>query len=993
MSKLTKGTYKLGIKSNHVYFEEKSLKIDLSNANGLRVDSANYQQVTRFIAKSFDVCGQVKLTITNDQAIQQDFSTSIQIKVYQIKDAKKQQDLTLIKSTKLDKNLKYCLILDGGVEYLIKAELAEGLSNIVRLVPDERKIQLSNSPLLDVNFERLEANLNGKIILLDKRSLTSDLVVTIKSTDTRNVWSKDLQVKCQEDQQKKYICSFNLNNLFFGSYQLTTNYDDLFCFNGNNLININSANQNIVVEQTGFKINYALSHKNAMIKVNEADQNVALYSKNVLNDKDRQGEFCLPKIGKYVLNIDSCHKFTDNKQDQDLVIIDLNIFKKNSNNLKLNAIKNKLTVDVTFKLEDGSKVINGEDVVVEAHLPNSQVELIKLNLKQKSKTEIILTGKTWLPLNQLIKLVAKSNKILFEISEKELQINENNCDLNFVQFEGKLGIFIQVNVKPKTIDSIDLTLKSNDNLLQQVQINGEKGFQLGPLKAPFSQYKVELSKNGYLFNKLEAVSGDKDVYHINFQAEKLGQLNVNVVESKLNLESVLLSLTSEDRSFRQTLKTDENGQASFMNLKPGLYYLILMMQEYEFKPNSHPVQITDGYQMNLMIEAKRVAYSCFGKVTTINGQPEDQVLVEANAIINRNNNECDSSKENAKVEANGQFRIRNLKPKCDYFITLKHLNEQQNKNILKIVPENYQIKVENQDVKNLNFVFLDKYEQLDLTLDVTYRPTSPDSELPHVDYKVINNYVRIKLFKTNQPDSIIQTQYVIANSMAYFNQLPRDSNEQYSVLVELLVPSSLSSLSSGVINSQQINQLQQQPVLQRTELSFFADKAHKHLVANFTFDRKKLNNYAIDSKQQQYQNVYFTLPLFILIIGLLLNSKKVQLYINNLRAYIQQRGGLVKFMKSLTGPSQQQHVVTNLTSGGKKLPRNQRETSSQQQSSSDNERGGKKQQQQQQQRMTQSVNFQFVDNDTELTASTEEDNDFSDLTVITPVKRKVKKAY
>ena len=68
-----------------------------------------------------------------------------------------------------------------------------------------------------------------------------------------------------------------------------------------------------------------------MIKVNEADQNMALYSKNVLNDKDRQGEFCLPKIGKYVLNIDSCHKFTDNKQDHDLVIIDLNIFNFNAN--------------------------------------------------------------------------------------------------------------------------------------------------------------------------------------------------------------------------------------------------------------------------------------------------------------------------------------------------------------------------------------------------------------------------------------------------------------------------------------------------------------------------------------------------------------------------------------------------------------------------------------------------------------------------------------
>ena len=90
--------------------------------------------------------------------------------------------------------------------------------------------------------------------------------------------------------------------------------------------------------------------------------------------------------------------------------------------------------------------------------------------------------------------------------------------------------------------------------------------------------------------------------------------------------------------------------------------------------------------------------------------------------------------------------------------------------------------------------------------------------------------------------------------MVYFNQLPRDSNEQYSVLVELLVPSSLSSLSTGVINPQQINQLQQQPVLQRTELTFFADKAHKHLSANFKFDRKRLNNYSLDPKQQQYQN-------------------------------------------------------------------------------------------------------------------------------------------
>jgi hypothetical protein len=99
----------------------------------------------------------------------------------------------------LDKNLKFCLILDAGVKYVIKAELADSLASIVRLVPDEQKVELVDSPLMDVNFERLEANLNGKIVLLDKKSLTGDLLVTLKSVGARNVFSKELNVNCKEE--------------------------------------------------------------------------------------------------------------------------------------------------------------------------------------------------------------------------------------------------------------------------------------------------------------------------------------------------------------------------------------------------------------------------------------------------------------------------------------------------------------------------------------------------------------------------------------------------------------------------------------------------------------------------------------------------------------------------------------------------------------------------------------------------------------------------
>jgi hypothetical protein len=267
----------------------------------------------------------------------------------------------------------------------------------------------------------------------------------------------------------------------------------------------------MLVEQTGFKINYDLSHTNVLIKVTQADQpKTILYTKNVLQESEKKGDFCLAKTGKYVFNIESaCHKFTNNQQDLDFVLIDsVNFFKKNPNHLKLNAVKNRLTVDVLFKTDESNgspRPMNQEDVQVEVlSADNKQIDVIKFGVKSKTKNEIVFTGTTWVQPNQFVKLVAKSNKILFEEGTKEIEVNANNCDLNRVEFEGKLGIFIHGSIKPANIDSIDLTLKSTDDnaVLTQSVINAEKGFKLGPLKSPFSKYTVELSKVGYLFNKV-----------------------------------------------------------------------------------------------------------------------------------------------------------------------------------------------------------------------------------------------------------------------------------------------------------------------------------------------------------------------------------------------------------------------------------------------------------------------------------------------------------
>jgi hypothetical protein len=396
------------------------------------------------------------------------------------------------------------------------------------------------------------------------------------------------------------------------------------------IINVNSETQKVLIEQEGYQLHYELSHKNAQLKINDATSKSLVFAKNILNDAELKGTICLPKAVSYILLIESCHKYTQEPTDFDLITIESSLLTKGKNSLKLNSLKHQVNVDIVFKFDnvnDKTRVSVDDDLFVEIHSEQStQIELIKFRLnldeeKTKSANEMLFTSKTWLKANQLIRMYAKSPKLLFETTNsRELRVNEQHCEANHVRFEAKLGIFLVGSLKPKDIEAIDLIVKSSEDggsvVVHSSLINGLNGFRVGPLKSPASLYTIELYKTNFLFSKgAPMASENKDEYHFEFTAQKLGQLKVTVVNAhiKANLENALLSLSSEDRTYRQSLKTDQNGFASFDNLKPSLYYLIVMMQEYEFVPNSHPIQITDGYHMNLQVEAKRMAYSCFGK--------------------------------------------------------------------------------------------------------------------------------------------------------------------------------------------------------------------------------------------------------------------------------------------------------------------------------------------------------------------------------------------
>lgn len=81
------------------------------------------------------------------------------------------------------------------------------------------------------------------------------------------------------------------------------------------------------------------------------------------------------------------------------------------------------------------------------------------------------------------------------------------------------------------------------------------------------------------------------------------------------------------------------------------------MKEYRFDPPSKMIKVVEGATMKINLFGKRVAFSAYGSVTSLNGEPETGLLVEV-----QGQGDCDNLQEEATTEENGSFRIRGLQP-------------------------------------------------------------------------------------------------------------------------------------------------------------------------------------------------------------------------------------------------------------------------------------------------------------------------------------------
>lgn len=250
-------------------------------------------------------------------------------------------------------------------------------------------------------------------------------------------------------------------------------------------------------------------------------------------------------------------------------------------------------------------------------------------------------------------------------------------------------------------------------------------------------------------------------------------------EQGAQLAGVLLSL-SGGKSYRKNLLTKVDGTIKFHSLSPSQYYLRPMMKEYRFEPTSKIIDIKDGETIEIELIGIRVAYSLYGSVVSLNGEPFSGAVVETNA-----REPCAQHQEEATVESNGNYRIRGLQPGCQYTVRVQKIS-----NVDRTIPDEQIISIEKEDLKNIKIIAISPLGFVDVIARV-YASTNDF-------YKTL----RISLYKKGNSDNPIYSQRIESplnvrsrinpGIMVFFPRIPFDEKTYFIELTTTLSDKSFS---------------------------------------------------------------------------------------------------------------------------------------------------------------------------------------------------------
>ena len=645
------------------------------------------------------------------------------------------------RKTITDQGGKYCFEVKEGSYKVYPVLTDEEKKSDLHLQPEYQDVEVIDKPFLDVIFYQSKVKISGKIICI--KNCSNEKNIKIKLTSTKSEQS-------QETYMNPTTMEYEFENILSGQYKISIIKNEWCWKQESQIIKVQNKNiENLNFEQSGYSLFYVTHHDiNALCKNIETNKTSEIVLKK---DSDK---LCLPNEGKHIIYPKSCYLFaqteytydTNNNHEQ-------NIFELNPTELRtkgkiildnnvVNKLKEKNITNINVIININSNIEN-EDNTKPHNIKTLNVEI---NYKQK-ETEFTFYTKP----NSKLKLIptfdnTKNNKdiidiLLFTTTEKIINIQsecqENADDLKFII---KSGILIEGNVSPAIKDIKILAYNKNDNSLITTSYTNEKGkYKIGPLSMD-DEYELKAIKEGY---KIYPKKENKYL----FKCEKLSYLKVKVEDLEGNpLSGVFISLSSSERSFRANNNTNNYGYFTFIDLSSGEYYIQPFLKEYKFEQNQKSILVKEGDHIDVLLKAKRVAFSVYGKVNNLMREKLENLFVQAQNI------ESNIIQE-TPIMKNGEYRLKGLIPGQKYLIKVKIPKES---NIERALPLNIELNISKNDTFGVDFLVFNKYKEIDIRGYLNYTDDKDSGFCPISQ----NSHYYVELYDYKDDDKLIKTSIV-----------------------------------------------------------------------------------------------------------------------------------------------------------------------------------------------------------------------------------------
>ncbi|XP_055331310.1 BOS complex subunit NOMO3-like [Paramacrobiotus metropolitanus] len=653
----------------------------------------------------------------------------------------------------------FCTTLEAGEYKLSIFDAPQDKSQRLMFSPAEKIIKLTDYPITDLLFSQVLGSVSGTVHCLS--TCPSDLKVALLASNG--------EVFSLIDNDGK----FKFNNVDLGTHLVkVVEPSKRYCWDLiQKTIELTVGKPSAIVgfRQTGFLFEIWSSHPTAIAYSVKGKQ-----ARKEDNLKAGFTELCLPDAGEYDIEPKSCHKFEH----------DTYTFNTDSPvRLSLHATGHLTNISVNTDDDKGLfklRVKRTSDGSSSIFTPSAPPKLISPETFQYSFLE-------YFPAEENLVLFPSSETLLFKPNQMELAVTDQ-CDKNVIVLNGNKGVIITGGTLPPVPD-VDITITTeNDVLRGKTDESGR--YSLGPV--PRTAIKsIAAEKRGYEF---EWNSSSHDL-----KAIKLSEIRVHTNDAEGKPVAGVLVSISNSAGSRFNNFTDQTGVVSFINIGLGDYLIRPMVKEFRFDPASKSVTLTEGQTASVEWRGIRVAYSAFGIVTSLGGEPEQGITMEA---VSRE--PCLQMQEEAITGSTGHFRISGLKAGCGYEVRPKE-GELERLDIKWTAPANRVVQMGTDDTHGLTFRTLRGFNEAEFTgrLDAT---------------KEFLNQLKVCLYRADRPDESVQCVSFSISPLFQFSPVPLD-NRNYIIRVE-------SSLS------------QKDYVFTSPDLHVTANSTFRHFVLSFTARRR-----------------------------------------------------------------------------------------------------------------------------------------------------------